>query len=160
MTANTQLIEKFYTAFQRHDSAEMVACYHPDITFTDPAFGELKGQRAMDMWRMLVERGKDLLVTFNNVQADDLSGSAHWEATYTFSRSQRRVHNIIEAQFQFQNGQIIRHTDTFDFWRWSRQALGLSGVLLGWSPILQNAVRQTAIKGLDAFVAKRGDQHA
>lgn len=160
MHANAQLIEKFYTAFQRHDSAGMVACYHPDVTFSDPAFGELKGEQARDMWRMLVARGKDLMITFNNIQADEVSGSAHWEATYTFSRSKRPVHNIIDAQFQFQNGQIIRHTDVFDFWRWSRMALGASGTLLGWTPIIQNAVRKQALAGLTTYQSERGSQHA
>jgi ketosteroid isomerase-like protein len=159
MHPNAQLIETFYTSFQQHNSAGMIACYAPEVVFNDPAFGELKGQAAKDMWQMLVERGKDLEVTFKDIKADDATGSAHWEATYTFSRSKRHVLNIIDASFQFQNGKIVRHTDVFDFWRWSRQALGLPGVLLGWSPIIQNAVRKQALKGLTTFQSERG-QHA
>lgn len=150
------LIESFYTAFQRRDAEGMVACYHPQVTFNDPVFRDLKGERAMGMWRMLVARGKDLHVTFRDVRADGQTGSAHWEATYTFSSSGRRVHNVIEARFRFADGKIIEHTDTFAFWRWAAQALGTPGLLLGWTPFLRRRVQQTALRGLDAFMTQGG----
>jgi ketosteroid isomerase-like protein len=154
MHPNAQLIEKFYAAFQSHDADAMCACYHPDVTFADPAFGTLRGVQAASMWRMLVERGKDLQVTFSNVQADDVRGSAHWEARYTFSKSRRPVHNIIEAEFVFKDGLIFQHTDRFDFWKWSRMALGVTGTFLGWTPIIQSAVRKNALGGLETYMAK------
>ncbi|MFL0100562.1 hypothetical protein [Tenacibaculum maritimum] len=36
----------------------MTDCYHKDITFQDPVFGKLKGQRAIKMWEMLLSRKK------------------------------------------------------------------------------------------------------
>jgi hypothetical protein len=40
------------------------------------------------------------------------------------------VINIIQAHFHFQDGLIIKHTDDFDVWKWSKQALGIKkGVL-------------------------------
>ena len=154
MHINAQLIENFYTAFQSHKADGMVACYHPEVTFTDPAFGMLHGARATSMWRMLVERGKDLQVTFNNIQADDSRGSAHWEAKYSFGSKRRLVHNIIEAEFVFKNGLIFQHTDRFNFWRWSGMALGITGTLLGWTPMIQSAVRKNALGGLTAYMEK------
>ena len=153
MEENKNLIQTFYTAFQQRDYATMNACYAADITFSDPVFTYLQGKRAKAMWHMLCERGEDLQVTFRDIRANETSGSAHWEATYTFSTG-RKVHNVIEAEFQFQNGKIISHQDTFDLWRWTRMALGLSGVLLGWSLAVKNKVRATAVKSLDAFIAK------
>jgi len=155
MHPNAQLIEKFYTAFQSRDADGMCACYHPDVTFTDPAFGTLRGAQAASMWRMLVERGKDLRVTFNNVQADDARGSAHWEAKYSFSKKQRKVHNIIEAEFVFKDGLIFQHTDRFSFSRWAGMALGPLGALLGWTPFLQSAVRKDALRGLEEFMKRQ-----
>ncbi len=151
---HTRLIEQFYSRFQQKDYAGMIACYHQQIEFSDPVFTDLKGKQAGAMWHMLIERGADMKLTFDRVQAQGNSGSAHWEATYTFSSSKRHVHNVIDAAFDFQDGKIIRHRDHFDFWRWSRMALGTSGLLLGWSPIIQNKVRQTAKAGLMAFIAK------
>jgi len=50
------LITRFYQAFQRLDADAMAACYTDDVVFSDPAFGELRGRDAGDMWRMLTAR--------------------------------------------------------------------------------------------------------
>ena len=155
MHPNAQLIEKFYTAFQSRDADGMCACYHPEVTFTDPAFGILRGAQAASMWRMLCGRSKDLQFTFRDVQADDSRGSAHWEAKYSFGPRRRPVHNIIEAEFVFKDGLIYQHTDRFDFWRWSGMALGVTGALLGWTPMIQSAVRKSALKGLEEFMNRQ-----
>jgi len=57
--------------------------------------------------------------------------------------------------FEFRDGRIAAHVDRFSFWRWSRQALGASGLLLGWTPIIQGAVRRQARAGLDKFLSAR-----
>jgi ketosteroid isomerase-like protein len=49
---NTELIERFYTAFQQRDAETMAACYADDVVFSDPAFGELRDEEARDMWRI------------------------------------------------------------------------------------------------------------
>ena len=38
------------------------------------------------------------------------------------------------------DGKIIKHTDIFDLWEWSKQALGVSGYLLGWSGFMKNKI--------------------
>ena len=112
------------------------------VKFSDEVFVDLEGERAAGMWRMLCERGKDLKIEFSDIEADDSTGRAHWEAWYTFSSTRRPVHNRIDARFEFKDGKIIRHRDSFDFWAWARQALGPIGVLLGWSGFLRNRVRR------------------
>ena len=57
-----ELIERFYAAFDRHDGDAMAACYTPDVRFSDPAFGELRGPQAGAMLRMLTSRSTDLRV--------------------------------------------------------------------------------------------------
>ena len=146
-----ELIERFYRAFSARDAEAMAALYTDDVRFSDPAFGPLEGEHARNMWRMLAARAADLELTFSNVTDD----SAHWEATYTFSQTGRKVHNVIDARFQIRDGKIARHDDSFDFWRWSRQALGPAGLLLGWTPFLQQAVRKKALAGLAAYEASR-----
>ncbi|UBM24467.1 nuclear transport factor 2 family protein [Pseudomonas sp. p1(2021b)] len=153
--ANQALITRFYQAFQRLDAEAMVACYSEDITFSDPVFGTLRGQDVGDMWRMLTTRAKDFSLTFDHVQASQDSASAHWVARYLFSQTGRTVVNDIQARFVIRDGLILQHDDRFDFWRWSRQALGFPGLALGWSPLLQNKVRLQAFKGLRAFQQAR-----
>jgi len=153
--AHSALITRFYEAFQRLDAEAMVACYSDDIVFSDPAFGTLRGKDAGDMWRMLSTRAKDFSLTFDSVRTDERNGSAHWVATYLFSQTGRTVVNDIQARFVFRDGKICEHHDSFDLWRWSRQALGATGLLLGWTPMVQGKVRQQALKGLRAFQAGR-----
>lgn len=152
MNTHQQLIEKFYTAFQQKDWQTMQSCYHAEVEFSDPAFPHLKGKEAKAMWHMLATNARDFSLTFNQVQADGNKGSCHWEAAYTFSRTGKSVLNKIDATFEFKDGLIYRHTDRFDFWKWTQMALGTSGLLLGWSPFLQNKVRATAIGGLKKFM--------
>jgi ketosteroid isomerase-like protein len=152
---NQLLIERFYEAFARLDAETMAACYADDVIFSDPAFGELRGDEARDMWRMLTQRAQAFSLTFSDVDANDQAGSARWVARYLFSQTGRTVENRIEARFVFRDGLIVEHHDRFDLWRWSRQALGLKGALLGWTPLVQRAIRAQARKGLDAYRAKR-----
>ena len=78
------------------------------------------------MWAMLAQRKADPSNDrwFDHVHADDRRGGAHWEAKYKFPATGRPVHNRIDAEFEFQDGNLRRHTDRFDFWRWSRMAFG------------------------------------
>lgn len=155
MHPNARLIESFYHAFQKGDAEAMAACYAPDVTFSDPVFQDLQGVAAGDMWRMLLSRSVDLKLVFDGVEADAQSGKAHWVATYTFSQTGRKVVNDIRANFSFKDGKIVRHIDHFDLWKWSRQALGTKGALLGWSPVVKGAIRKQAAKGLALYQQKK-----
>ena len=154
MTKNEQLIHQFYQSFQQKEYQGMHACYHEEVVFSDPAFPHLHGHEARAMWHMFTQTD-DIRIVYDNVQADDQKGQARWVATYTFSRTGRRVVNVIYSSFEFEDGKIIRHTDDFDFWKWSRMALGLPGVLLGWSPLVQGKVQKTGKQMLQTFMAKR-----
>jgi ketosteroid isomerase-like protein len=151
---NEDLIDRFYAAFGRRDGAAMAACYAPDARFSDPVFPGLVGSEPGAMWRMLTERATDLKIELAERTADDRAGSAHWLATYTFTQTGRPVENDVHASFRFANGLIAEHEDSFDFYRWSRQALGTSGQLLGWTPILRRAVRKRSRAALDEFIAR------
>lgn len=151
MHPHAKLIENFYTSFTKLDSAGMRACYHPEAEFSDPVFPALKGMMVGDMWEMLCTQAKGFDLHFKNVEADDVSASASWSARYQFGGSGRWVHNHIEATFRFQDGQIIQHTDHFSFWKWSRMALGVPGMLLGWTPFLKRQVQGQAARNLEKF---------
>ena len=153
MHPHAALVTRFYQAFQARDASAMAACYHPEVHFRDPAF-DLHGPRAGAMWHMLCARGEDLRLTASDIRADDDGGSAHWVAEYTFSQTGRHVRNEIDAAFTFEDGLIRTHRDTFDFGRWSRQALGVPGLLLGWTPWLRRKVATEAARSLDAYVTR------
>ena len=159
MHPHHKTLERFYTAFTQLDADTMAACYAADAQFDDPAF-TLRGQREVGgMWRMLCAatqaKGRDAWsLEFSDIQVDDTSGTAHWEAHYRFSATGRLVHNRVDSQFRFNPaGHIVQQVDRFDFWAWSRQALGTPGLLLGWTPLLQNKVRRQAATNLQKFLA-------
>ena len=151
MHSHAELIERFYACFEKRDGAGMAQCYHANIVFSDPVFPLLRGPQAGAMWRMLCAQAREFTLSVSGIQADETDGKAHWEARYLFGATGRRVHNKIDARFQFQDGRIIRHIDHFNFWRWSRMALGPTGLLLGWSPMVKNKVRRQAAKSLARY---------
>ena len=152
---NQQLITSFYEAFARADAEGMVSNYAGDVVFSDPAFGELKGDDARNMWRMLIANSKgNLKVTFSDVHANEKAGSANWKAAYTFSKTGRPVVNAITANFEFHDGKISRHTDDFDLWKWSRQALGWKGYAFGWTSFMKNKIHLQAKGLLSAYTRK------
>ena len=148
------LIETFYTAFQKKDAATMVSCYHDSIIFNDPAFGELKGEEAKAMWRMLCQNATDLRIEFSGISASLKKGSAHWEAWYTFSKTGRKVHNIVAAEFEFKDSKIIRHADTFNLHKWAAQAMGWKGKLLGGTTFFKNKLHAQTNKMLADFTER------
>ncbi len=160
MGQETDLIAKFYEAFGRRDGDAMAECYADDVRFSDPVFPDLEGDHARAMWKMLCGRAKDLTITASDIAWDGKTGSATWVAHYTFAATGKKVENHIRATFAIEGGKIVRHDDVFDFWRWSRQALGVPGILLGWSSFLQNKVRKQAAQSLRDYEAKRGGDKA
>ena len=105
--------------------------------------------------RMLTGRAQDLRLELLEHEATDDRGSAHWRAHYTFAQTGRHVVNDIHAQFRFRDGKIAEHVDEFSFYRWSRQALGTPGLLLGWTPVVRGSVRRIRESPLlpDSFAA-------
>lgn len=148
------LIETFYKALQNKDAETMISCYHNDIIFSDPAFGELRGDDAKTMWRMLCSNSSNLRIEFSDIKASLKKGSVHWEAWYTFSKTGRKVHNVVDAEFDFKDSKIIKHIDRFNLHRWATQAFGLKGWLFGGTRFFQNKLHQQTNEMLTAFREK------
>ena len=155
MNRNEELIKKFYDCFEKKDWRGMAGCYHKDIFFYDPVFQNLEGDEVRAMWEMLLRNAKDLTVTSGNIAADEEHGSCKWVARYIFSATGRPVVNECKGHFTFKDGKITEHQDDFSFWKWSRQALGMSGLLLGGTSFLQRKVRRQARQNLDRFMSSQ-----
>ncbi len=54
MNHNAQIIEAFYTAFQRKDYKAMQGMYSDTATFSDSVFKDLNAQQVRAMWEMLI----------------------------------------------------------------------------------------------------------
>jgi ketosteroid isomerase-like protein len=147
-------IQSFYEAFQKRDFETMQNCYAPDAMFEDPAFGPLSTKQTKAMWHMLCKRATDLKITFEILSESETQAKAKWIAEYTYATEGTFVHNEINATFELKDGKIFRHKDEFSIWKWSRQALGLTGWYLGWTPILRKTIRRSVLSALSKFIEK------
>ena len=161
MHPNQTRLDHFYAAFARLDADAMAACYAPDVQFEDEVFSLSGHEQVSGMWRMLCEatqakNREAWKLRYSGLEADDLRGKAHWEADYQFSAARRKVHNVIDSVFEFNEaGLIQRQRDRFNFWTWSRQALGLPGILLGWNPSFRVMVKRQAEVNLENYLQAR-----
>jgi ketosteroid isomerase-like protein len=147
------LISTLYQCLSERDGQGMADCYVRDAHFSDPVFNNLKNEEVGAMWKMLTGRAKTgITAAVHDININNDTGQARIEASYRFSQSNRLVTNHIHAQFTFRDGKIWKQRDEFDFWKWSRMALGVPGWILGWTPYLKNQVRAKARKSLDKFM--------
>lgn len=156
----SQTLHRFFTALAVRDTQGMLNCYAHGVQFEDPVF-KLSGEREiMGMWALLFghegssgeHKGKGQrdesnvwTVVFDTVKTRHNHGSVRWEATFRYAPTGRVVHNGVYSQFHFdEDGLILSQRDNFDFWRWARQAYGLVGMMMGWTPLMWDHAREQA----------------
>jgi ketosteroid isomerase-like protein len=155
MDNNQQLIDRFYSAFQKLDYSTMNSCYSDDIVFSDPVFLLLRGDEVRSMWEMLCKNAKDFSLTYGNIQSvDEEYYTCEWTATYTFSKTGNRVVNRIKAFMRLKDGKIIEHSDGFRLSTWIGQALGWKGRMFGWMGWMKRKVQKGARENLRKFMEK------
>ena len=150
------LLNRFYSAFQQLDYKTMQDCYSDEVIFNDPVFGLLEGNEAKAMWEMLCRNAKDFSLIYSDIEVlDDEYATCRWIATYTFSRTGKKVANHVKAFVKIKDGKIIEHSDAFRLSTWIAQAFGWKGIMFGWMNFMKRAVQKQARKSLDAFMQKK-----
>lgn len=123
MHTNGVLLQRLFTALNQHDHTTMASCYHPEATFRDIAFDLTNSKSIQDMWNMIC-KCSDIEATFEIIDVDYLDGRVKLVADYTYKDTRRRVHNVIDSRFRFQDGLIIEHRDSCDACVWAAMAFG------------------------------------
>ena len=153
MNNETTIVNRFYEAFSKRDFRTMNDCYSDDIVFFDPVFQLIKGDQVKKMWDMLCRQAKDFELSYQNpVAIDHEYITCEWEATYTFSKTGKKVVNKVKAFMRIADGKIIEHSDGFSLHKWSMQAMGFSGWLLGWNRFYQHRIQQGAREKLLKYI--------
>lgn len=134
----------------------MQSMYHDEATFHDPVFLTQDAGGVRAMWEMLLSQGTDMKLKFKVLEEDDKHAKVEWIANYTFSATGRKVENHVTSVMEFKDGLIYKQRDHFDLWKWSGQALGISGKLLGWTGFLKTKLRDKARGNLDKYRKKNG----
>lgn len=153
--SNIDLLHQFYGSFSKANAEGMNACYHENIIFKDPANGELHGERAKAMWSMLLSRNKNIRIDYEILEVAANSACVEWQANYEYGPEKRKIHNNVLAYFKFEDGKIIKHRDRFSLWNWSKQALGITGQILGWTGYLKNKIQNRTNKLLNEYMQKQ-----
>ena len=134
----------------------MQDCYSEHPVFNDPVFGILEGEEVKGMWEMLCKNARDFSLSFSDIELIDHEyATCSWTATYTFSRTGRRVVNNIKAFMRFRDGKIIEHSDGFRLSAWAAQALGWKGVLFGWTGFMRRGIQKNARRNLAYFIQSK-----
>jgi ketosteroid isomerase-like protein len=153
--SNEALVKSLYEGLKQLNASKMIACYHPQATFEDPVFGKLNRQELEAMWKLLLSRAQDFTLTYSDIHCDESQGSGKVTARYTFSATGRPVINEIHSQFTFKEGKIFSQKDHFSLWKWTRQAVGLSGWFFGWLPNYKTKLQKKIRLGLQRFMESR-----
>lgn len=146
--------ERFYEAFMVRDHYTMGMLYAEHATFSDPVFPLLNARGARLMWKMLLTRAEDLGIEVKILEDSPAHASVDWVAHYSFGATGRPVVNRVHTEMALSNGRIVRQVDGFNLWRWSGQALGAKGWLLGWTPLVRNRIRAQAAHSLLEYARK------
>lgn len=90
-------------------------------------------------------------MTYSDISTSKDSGSAKWEAKYIFSKTGKPMHNKINSSFEFKDGLILKHADSFNLHSSSKQALGASGALVGWTGFFKKKLQAQTNSLLNKF---------
>ena len=158
MHPNAVLLQRLFSSLNQHDHKTMAACYHSQATFTDIAF-DLRGRQQIHaMWHMICQPGdhtSDIQAMFNVIHADDQRGWVNLVDDYTFSPTGRKVTNVIDSHFCFEDGLVAKQHDFCDPRAWASMAVGsLSGLLAGQFHFLRSF---KARQMLDKFVESHSE---
>lgn len=145
---NRKLVTSFYDAMGRRDFETMNAVYSNNATFSDPVFMGLNNGKVRSMWKMLMTNAQNWSHEYEVLEVTATSASVKWIGRYDFSKTGRPVENHVMSYMVFENDKVVAHVDSFDFWDWTKMALGTSGYMLGWSSFMQNKVMEQAISNL------------
>jgi hypothetical protein len=109
------ILEKYYENLASGNIDALKNLYHPEVTFKDPVF-ELQALEVWAMWKMLFSSGKlPIQIIYRDIIVNENMGSALWIADYTFSKTGRKVKNVIYSSFEIKDGKIFKQTENFDF---------------------------------------------
>jgi len=154
MSEYEELIGRLFRALNDLDYETAGALYRDDAVFSDPVFPELHGEEVRMMWRMLLEFSDSLSMKVSNIRVDGNAATADWEASYLYGKEKRPVLNRVKARFEFKDGGIFRHTDSFSLPRWISMAHGWGKGAAALLPPARDKVRAEAKKALDLYTRR------
>ena len=116
----SDVVSRFYRAFEAKDVDAMGALYAPNLAFKDAIFSFDSSAGATHMWKKLFEVDPNAKLQFTLDSAQGSTVKGHWVADYHVGG--RPVHNEVSTTMKVENGKITQHTDDFSWKKWAPQA--------------------------------------
>jgi|AntRauTorcE11898_2_1112593.scaffolds.fasta_scaffold21693_2 hypothetical protein len=153
----TEIPKKLYQALNDRDYKSMWKLYAMDATFSDPAYGSLKGDEIKAMWHQICVRNTDLEAEILSVTQNDAQTISYsWKASYTHAMYNGEIENVINGEITVdKNGNILSQHETYSLWKWFSMAIGIAGKLLGWRTSMRENLQRSVRKSLDDFMEKK-----
>jgi len=153
---NSQTLNRYFECLTKGDYLGMQACLHPEVHFSDVGF-DLRRREVGAMWHMIISHGIQVVVGDKKVEGQ--AATAHWECDYQFRKDEtaapRRVHNVVDSSFRFEDGLIREQHDDCDFWRWFEQAIGPIGKGAHMFDVLEDKLEQLLKRELPLDVEEK-----
>jgi ketosteroid isomerase-like protein len=153
MHPHEALIRRFYARLAARDAEGALACYHPEVFFSDPLHPRLRGEPARDLWRLRLGDPAFGEIALEEASADANGALTRWTAHGVVRGRPVTIRG--RSMFAFRDGRIVRHYDHYSLWRWTAQAFGSVGAALGWFGPFRWALRTRAARALERFSAAR-----
>lgn len=147
--SSVPVVDRFFEALRRADDAVINACYHPQISYSDPLFEDLRGARVALRWRLLLREAQSFSLEHELVFADERKVQVQWTVDYALKGKKIRL--PILSTLAIWDNLIVRQVDEYEFWQYSRQAQGFAGLLLGGIEPFQQLVKRRARSDLERF---------
>lgn len=154
-----ETVETFYKSLVGKDISGIRSVLSPKTEFSDPAYPHLKGKDVQSMWHLITE-SDPLSIEYKIYGVEGSTVYGGWVADYELFG--RPIHNVIKSKFTVKDGQIIFHKDSFDFDRWSEQALpGFANKGLGLlgTQMKYKALRLVTLFALHNFKKEKAKQN-
>lgn len=147
-------IRQFVETLTRHDLPALLACYHPQASYSGPVHPDIRGHALHRLWALRLARCAGLRAQALGWEGDERKARLRWEMCWTSRGSASPARLALITTFSFWDAQIVRQVDQFSVWRLLGQTEGLRGWALGWLPATQRRARDRAARELTEFATR------
>ncbi len=133
----------------------MSKCLHPQVSYSDPLFTDLRGVRVGLRWQWLLHHATDFKLQHQIIFWDERKAQVKSDISYTWLED-RPVHHQVLSTLTVWDDLIVRQVDEYPFWPYARQAYGVAGRLLGGIPWVQSVVQRRAMQAVEELATSAG----
>jgi hypothetical protein len=144
---NWTIIDRLFKAFQSKDADAILAAYSAKCQFNHPLIGCMSKDEFSKAVQIFIRETPDYELAFqiNHVSAKRVE--VEWTMTHIFHLTGRIIKQNGKTTCFLSANSVVRQIDQFDRRIWSRQAMGVTGLVLsfvpGWKSFIERELRNT-----------------